>query len=151
MSVLTEPLHFSLQTHDEYMSVLEGRVEFMLDGNKILLQAGDPELFFPRRHVHSFKFFKGEPAVLKERTSAGAGSLKEDFFENLLDNDSLNFWATIRACYDGDAYLSLPGGFNLVDQVFVRVVGGFGKFMWPQKHPGMRLKNIRDLEGSGAQ
>ena len=124
------------------MEVLKGRVEFTLDGKARIVKAGDPTLFLPRRHVHSFKFFNGEPTMLKERATAGPASLKEDFFENLLDDDSLNFWATIRACYDGDCYLSLPGGFQLVDQAFVNVVGGFAKWMWPQKHPGMRQRNV---------
>ncbi|KAI1384067.1 uncharacterized protein F4822DRAFT_434014 [Hypoxylon trugodes] len=53
--------------HSEYLSVIEGRIELSLDGEKIILRAGDPAILVRRRVVHGFKGFVGERLVFRER------------------------------------------------------------------------------------
>lgn len=56
-----------LQEHAEYLSVLEGRLELTLNGETVILKAGDPEVLVPRRVVHGFSSFEGERVILRER------------------------------------------------------------------------------------
>ena len=102
--------------HDEYMQVLEGRMSFTLEGKTTVLSAGDPALKLPRGHVHSAICFKGERTTVKERTDP-AGDFKQLFFRDLLQSGKPGFWIAMRAFYDGDTYVSLPGNVKIVDQV----------------------------------
>ncbi|KAI0555629.1 hypothetical protein F4679DRAFT_590704 [Xylaria curta] len=122
-----------MQEHAEYLSVIEGRIEFTLNGEQIILNAGDPELFVPRRVVHSFKSFKGEKSILRERPDP-AGIYKALFFNDLFSTGSLGgFWHVVRASYDGDAYLALPLPFRFLDEVFLAVFGPIARLFAPSK------------------
>lgn len=57
----------AFQNHQEYLSVIEGRVEMTLDGKTTIVNAGDPEVLVPRRTVHSVKGFKGEKLIFREK------------------------------------------------------------------------------------
>lgn len=55
------------QNHDEYISVLEGRIQVFLEGKEMqILRVGDEPAFIPRRHIHSFKGFVGEKVIVRE-------------------------------------------------------------------------------------
>ena len=127
------------------MEVISGRLEFFMDGKGTILTENDPPLVIPRYHVHSFRFFKGEPATFKEKTDP-PGDFKETFFENLLDDGKLTIASTLRACYWGDTYLALPGGIKLLDQVFTLLTGPIASYFFPQKHKGMLAENIAKAE-----
>jgi mannose-6-phosphate isomerase-like protein (cupin superfamily) len=90
--------------HNEYMGVLSGRIALTLDGETTILKAGDSPLFIPRLHVHSFKFFAGEPATFTEKTNP-AGSFKEAFFEDIFEAGEPTLVTAMRAFYDGDTYV----------------------------------------------
>ncbi|KAI1402772.1 hypothetical protein F4819DRAFT_507228 [Hypoxylon fuscum] len=60
------PAHWH-KDHAEHLSVLEGRLEVTVNGDKIVLKAGDPAVFVPRRIVHSMKGFEGEKLIFRER------------------------------------------------------------------------------------
>jgi hypothetical protein len=66
----------------QYMQVLEGRIDFTLDGEAVTLTSSDPALFIPRGHTHSFKFCKGVVTRLREKINP-PGDFKEAFFEDL--------------------------------------------------------------------
>ena len=127
--------------HDEHMEVTRGRVELTAEGKTTILKAGDPKLVIPRWHVHGFSFIKGEAATLKEYTDP-PGNFKDDFFENLYDDGELNFTSLLRGCYRGDTYLSLPGGIQLLDQVFMNVAGSIVSYFYPQKNKGVAAENV---------
>lgn len=118
--------------HDEYMQVLSGRLAFTLDSESIVLTPESGVLHIPKLHVHGFKFFAGEAASFTEKTDP-PGNFKEDFFGDLFEEGQLTFASTMRASYDGDTYVETPGGFKVVDQVVMSVVGGLMKFMYPRK------------------
>lgn len=42
-------------------------MEVTLNGEKVILEAGDPAVLVPRRVVHSIQAFKGEKLVFRER------------------------------------------------------------------------------------
>lgn len=42
-------------------------MEMTLDGETVMLNAGDPSVLVARRVVHSFRSFKGERLVVRER------------------------------------------------------------------------------------
>ncbi len=47
--------------------MVEGRVEVTLNGDKVIVKAGDPAVRVPRRVVHSIRGFKGEKLIFRER------------------------------------------------------------------------------------
>lgn len=111
--------------HAEYMEVTQGRVKFSLDGKEVVLDADSGPLLIPRYAVHGFKFFKGEPTILKEFTDP-AGSFKQEFFEDLFYTgpiSNLSFLQVVRVFYDGDTYIALPGNIRILDQLFTWTVG----------------------------
>ncbi|KAF2490993.1 hypothetical protein BU16DRAFT_530568 [Lophium mytilinum] len=119
--------------HDEYMEVLRGRMTLYLEGTgSVVLAAGDERLKIPRWHVHSFAAFEGEEAVLKELTDP-SGEFKAEFFRNATQSGSMNITDALRAFWEGDAYVSLPGNIKLLDQAFIAVAGTIAKFFWPAK------------------
>lgn len=54
------------QYHDEYITVLEGRMMVTIESKITVLSAGDPTAFIPRLHIHSFEGFKGIPTAFEE-------------------------------------------------------------------------------------
>ncbi|KAK5680080.1 hypothetical protein LTS10_008030 [Elasticomyces elasticus] len=118
--------------HDEYMHVTRGRVAFSMDGKDAVLTPSDPPLFIPRLHVHGFNFFAGEAAAFTERTNP-AGDFKERFFGDIFEAGQPTFVSVMRSFYDGDTYMALPGGIQLLDEAFTTVVGGVLKWMYPRK------------------
>lgn len=120
--------------HDEYMEVLEGCIEFTLEGKVTMLRPGDAPLRIPRMQVHSFKFLKGVPTVFTEKTDP-AGDFKERFFAILLDtpDGQPTFVSALRSFYDGDTYAALPGGFKLLDQAVTLTLGAMVRFWYPVK------------------
>ncbi len=54
------------QHHDESITVLEGRLALTAEEKTTIVFAGDPAVFIPRRHVHSFRGFKGERTTFRE-------------------------------------------------------------------------------------
>ncbi|KAI0860227.1 hypothetical protein F4860DRAFT_504096 [Xylaria cubensis] len=130
--IISIPPHWHKE-HAEYLSVIEGRIEFTLNGEKIVLNAGDPDLFVPRRVVHSFKSFKGEKSILRERPDP-AGIYKALFFNDLFSTGNFGgFWHVVRASYDGDAYLALPLPFRFLDEVFLAIFGPIARLFAPPK------------------
>ncbi|KAG9239867.1 hypothetical protein BJ878DRAFT_546915 [Calycina marina] len=131
---LDTPPHWH-KNHDEHFSVLEGRLEFTLDGKEMIIKAGDPETFVPRRKVHQVKGFKGERLVFRERPDP-AGMYKALFFNDVFAYGSIgpgNIWHTLRAFYDGDAYIALPLRSQVVDQVFITLFGGLARLFVAKK------------------
>ncbi|KAF2674454.1 hypothetical protein BT63DRAFT_419746 [Microthyrium microscopicum] len=121
--------------HDEHMECLEGRASFTLgsypSSQTTILSAGDPPLLIPRYTTHSFKFFKGEAATLKESASP-AGTYKQEFFEDLFYTGSvekLGFLQVVRVFHDGDAFIALPGGIGVLDRAFTYVVGWLASWL----------------------
>ncbi|KAI0399320.1 hypothetical protein F4802DRAFT_53911 [Xylaria palmicola] len=83
--------------HTEYLSVIEGRIELTLNGDKLILKAGDPALRVPRRVVHSFSSFKGERVILRERPDP-AGLYSAMFFNDVFSTGTYGgFWHILRA------------------------------------------------------
>lgn len=122
--------------HDEYMKVLEGRITFRLDGKEVVLTPADPPFHIARLRVHGFKFFEGERTTLKESTDP-AGEFKEDFFNDIFEDGMPNFFTAMRAFYDGDTYVALPGAIKFLDQAVTIVLGGFAKWWHPRKRPAL--------------
>ncbi|KAI1370437.1 hypothetical protein F4677DRAFT_363426 [Hypoxylon crocopeplum] len=112
------------KNHAEYLVVLEGRMEVTFNGDKIILEAGDPAIFVPRRVVHSIKGFKGEKLIFRERPDP-AGMYKAMFFNDIFATGNYGgILRILRAFYDGDTYLSMPLYFQFFDEVFIMVFGG---------------------------
>lgn len=115
---------------DEHLQVLKGRVAFKVDGKDVILQPGDDELVVPRYVVHSFKFFKGEPTILREHTTP-VGVFKQEFFEDLLSTGTfseLSFFQVMRVFGDGDTFLALPGNIKMVDKMFTWTLVGISRW-----------------------
>jgi mannose-6-phosphate isomerase-like protein (cupin superfamily) len=127
--------------HDEIMEVLEGRVEFTLDGKAVILKPGDDPITIPRWHTHSFRFFKGEPSVFSERTNP-TGDFKMDFFEDLLDTGKIDMLGALRAFYNGDTYIALPFGIKAIDQVVTLGLGAVVAWLVPQKNKGLLAESV---------
>ena len=126
------------------MHVTKGRVQFTLDGKVIVLEPGMEPIKIPRYHVHSFKFFKGEPSVFVERTDP-VGEFKMDFFEDLLDTGEINLLTAFRAFYQGDTYIALPLGSRAVDQVVTWGFGAVVAWFFPQKNKGILAESVAKL------
>lgn len=66
-------MHYFLRIHhkyhDEYMRVLEGRIEITLDGQKRIVTADDGEQLIRAPLVHGLRSFKGERLVMLEQTT----------------------------------------------------------------------------------
>ncbi|KAI1084816.1 hypothetical protein F5B20DRAFT_523307 [Whalleya microplaca] len=130
--VIYVPPHWH-KTHAEYLSVLEGRVEVTVNGDKVILKAGDPALFVPRRVVHSIKGFKNEKLVIRERPDP-AGMYKAMFFNDIASTGTFgNFWHILRVFYDWETYLALPLYFQFFDEVFMTIFGGIAHLFAPRK------------------
>lgn len=74
-AVFLVPPHWH-KKHSERMTVLEGRVEVTLNGEKRTLQAGD-EVVIPPYTVHAFRGFPGERLVVRESADP-PGSYKSE-------------------------------------------------------------------------
>lgn len=48
--------------------MIEGKVKIRLNGNTVLMKAGDPAVLVPRRAVHSVRGFKGEKLIFREKS-----------------------------------------------------------------------------------
>ncbi|KAI1384397.1 uncharacterized protein F4822DRAFT_415020 [Hypoxylon trugodes] len=119
--------------HAEHLSVLEGRLEITLNGEKIILKAGDPEVLIPRRVVHGVRGFKGERLCFRERPDP-AGMYKALFFNDVFSKGKFgNIWHLLRAFYDAETYLALPLYFRFFDEVFITVFGGIAHLFAPPK------------------
>lgn len=57
------------QYHDEYMRVIEGRLEVTLEGKTFVVTPSDDQVLIPKGQAHSLKSFKGERLVFEERTA----------------------------------------------------------------------------------
>jgi mannose-6-phosphate isomerase-like protein (cupin superfamily) len=132
------------KTHDEFMHVIRGRVQFTLDGKDIVLEPGMEPIKIPRWHVHSFKFFKGEASTFVERTDP-VGEFKMEFFEDLLDTGEIDMVRAFRAFYQGDTYIALPFGIRAIDQVFTIGVGAVVTWLYPQKNKGILAESVSKL------
>ncbi|KAL5314151.1 hypothetical protein ACEPPN_018575 [Leptodophora sp. 'Broadleaf-Isolate-01'] len=127
--ILTIPNHWHRE-HDEIMEVLEGTMIFYLDGKKIIASAGDAPLLIPRGHVHGFTVKRTQPA----------GSFKALFFQDMFQQGSPGFLLAMRVFYDGDTFVSLPGGFKVLDYVFMTIVGFIAKAFVPAKPAAVKTK-----------
>ncbi|KAH8892924.1 hypothetical protein GQ53DRAFT_646362 [Thozetella sp. PMI_491] len=126
------PSHWH-KNHQEHLSVVEGRIEITLNGKTTVLKAGDPAVIVPRRAVHSIKGFKGEKLIFRERPDP-AGIYKALFFNDIFSGGKFgSLWHILRAFYDGDAYLALPLGSQLIDQAFLNIFGGIAHLFAPKK------------------
>ena len=130
--LLQIPKHWH-KHHDEFMEVIEGRMTFYLEGKgEVILSAGDPVLKIPRWYVHAFQAFPGEPVTFKEYTNP-PGDYKETFFRDFFQKPSPSFLMAMRAFYDGDTYVGLPGNLKIIDQVFMNLVGTIARAFAPAK------------------
>ncbi|KAI9162781.1 hypothetical protein HJFPF1_04373 [Paramyrothecium foliicola] len=121
------------KNHQEYLSVVEGRVEITLDGRTTIMNAGDPAVLVPRRTVHSVKGFQGERLVFREKPDP-AGIYKALFFNDVFSKGGFGgLWHTLRAFYDGDTYLALPLGSRILDEAFVTILGGLAHLFVSKK------------------
>ncbi|KAI1204741.1 uncharacterized protein F4807DRAFT_446035 [Annulohypoxylon truncatum] len=119
--------------HAEHLSVLKGRIQVTLNGDKIILKAGDPALLVPRRAVHSLKSFEGEELVFRERPEP-AGMYKAMFFNDIFSTGKFGgFWHLLRVFYDWETYLALPLYFQFFDEVFITIFGGIAHLFAPRK------------------
>jgi mannose-6-phosphate isomerase-like protein (cupin superfamily) len=119
--------------HTERMTVLEGRLEVVLEGKRIVIKAGDAPVIIPPRAVHSLRGFKGEKLVFQEQAFPG-GRYKAEFFNDLLQEGKFgNPALALRAFYDNDTYLALPFYFRFVDQVFITIAGNIARLFAPNK------------------
>lgn len=125
------------KNHDEYMEILEGEIEFVLDGNAVLLKAGDSPLHIPKLHVHSFKFIKGIKTTFTEKTDP-VGDFKEAFFKGVMGtaDGKPNLLSVMRSFYEGDCFISLPGGFKAVDENFTWSLHLIAKYLLPKSLTG---------------
>ncbi|KAI1244676.1 hypothetical protein MGN70_014553 [Eutypa lata] len=55
------------ENHAEHISIVQGRMEVTINGDKVILKAGDPTVLVPRRVVHSIKGFPDEKLIFRER------------------------------------------------------------------------------------
>jgi len=135
--------------HDEHMRVLTGHITFRANGKQVTLSKHDGVLVIPRLHVHGFKFAEGEPTVLMEKTDP-PGDFKEDFFSNAFDtvDGRPTFVSMMRAMYEGDTYVALPGGFKVVEEGWTMLVGSVVKWMYPRTRPAIPSVSM-PAEGSG--
>ncbi|KAI1324473.1 hypothetical protein F5Y16DRAFT_402321 [Xylariaceae sp. FL0255] len=130
--ILPIPPHW-FKHHAGHLSVVEGRAEFTLNGEKVILKPGDPPVFVARRVVHSFRSFPGEPVILRERPDP-AGLYKALFFNDVFSKGQLgSFWHLLRAFYDGDSYIALPLNSRILDQAFISVFGALAHLFAPRK------------------
>ncbi|KAK7713657.1 hypothetical protein SLS63_012039 [Diaporthe eres] len=65
---LNVPSHWH-KYHDEYMRVIEGRLEVTLEGKTFVVTPSDGQVKIPKGQAHSLKSFKGERMVFEERTA----------------------------------------------------------------------------------
>lgn len=98
------------------MEVLSGKMKFFVDGREIIASAGDSPITIPRGTVHGFTVIKGEPVSFTEKTLP-SGMFKALFFQDLFQAGAPGPATALRAFYEGDTYIALPGRFKIVDQV----------------------------------
>lgn len=126
------PSHWH-KNHTERMTVIEGRLEVVLDGKKMIVKAGDAPVVIPARAVHSLRGFKGEKLVFQEQAFPG-GPYKAEFFNDLLQEGKFgNPVLALRAFYDNDTYLALPLYFRVFDEIFITIFGGLARLFAPKK------------------
>ncbi|KAI1409704.1 hypothetical protein F5Y13DRAFT_169300 [Hypoxylon sp. FL1857] len=129
---LNIPPHWH-KDHAEHLSVLEGRMEITLNGDKFVLKAGDPAVLVPRRAPHSIKGFIGERLVFRERPDP-AGMYKAMFFNDVFSTGKFgNFWHLLRAFYDAETYVALPFYFQFFDEAFITIFGGIAHLFAPPR------------------
>lgn len=129
------------QNHDEIMEVLEGRMKFLIDGNSVIVSAGDPPLIIPKGHVHGFMAFKGERVTIKESTRP-SGDFKALFFQDMFQLSTMpSFPLALRVFSDWDTYISLPGGFKLLEYWFITIAGFIARPFVPGKPTGLKRKD----------
>lgn len=118
--------------HDEHMTVLQGRVEFFMDGRSYVRGPGDPMLVIPRRHVQGFRCFRGEAARIQERTNpVDEGIAKDEFFEDMLSDGTMSMSSAFRAAYAGDTVLALTG-VKVVDEALRIALGSLFTWWYPR-------------------
>ncbi|KAH7010741.1 hypothetical protein B0J12DRAFT_751381 [Macrophomina phaseolina] len=134
-SVLFEnPPHWH-EHHTEHITILEGSALVTVEGKTSRVHSGDPECVVPATQVHSIKSIRGEKMVLRESPEP-AGLYKAQFFHDFFSSGTYpGFWHALRAFYNGDTYIALPGNIKLLDKAFILVFGGIAKlFITPKKH-----------------
>lgn len=62
---MSVPLHWH-KKHTERMTVLEGRVQATVGGEKRILKAGDETVVIPPYVVHALQSFPGERLIMRE-------------------------------------------------------------------------------------
>jgi len=124
---------------DEVMEMRVGRMKFTIDGKENILSAGDPPFLISHGQVHSIKVFKRERAILREKTLP-SGDYKALFFHDFYQDGPPTFAMTMRAFYDGDTYVPLPGNIKLLDELFTTIVGFVSKAFVPAKLRAVKRK-----------
>ncbi|KAI0176966.1 hypothetical protein BJ166DRAFT_11350 [Pestalotiopsis sp. NC0098] len=113
--------------HAEYLNVLEGRMEVTLNGEKVIVKAGDPPILVARRVVHSIKSFEGERLVFREKPDPG-GLHKALFFNDVFQTGRFgSIPHLLRAFLDGDSYLALPFNIQALDEIFIMIFGNMSR------------------------
>jgi len=135
--------------HDETLEVLCGRMKFHIAGKEFVGSADDGPMTVPRGCVHGFTAIKGEKVTMKEMTNHPSGDFKVLFFQDLFQEGNPSFFMVMRAFYDGDGYLSLPGNIKLLDELFITIVGFLSKAFVPVKPTVVKRKgDEREASGS---
>lgn len=105
--------------------IVEGSLEFTVEGKKSILRQGD-SMVVPAGKIHGFSSLPGKEFVLKEATNP-TGDFKEHFFLDVLEHGSpVSFWRAVRAAWDGDLYPAIPMPWWLGRRFFDQAVS-----LWP--------------------
>lgn len=93
-------------------------MEVTINGDKVILKAGDPAVLVPRRVVHSIKGFPDEKLIFRERPDPAGSNFYCRFFNDVFSTGEFgDFWHILRAFYDGDSCLALPLYFRFFDEL----------------------------------
>lgn len=65
------------QNHDEWIEVLEGELDIMIEHDHVRVRAGDDAKHIPRGRMHAMKGIKGVALHIRERTDP-VGRFKEE-------------------------------------------------------------------------
>ncbi|KAF8153187.1 hypothetical protein B0H34DRAFT_95874 [Crassisporium funariophilum] len=119
------PAHWH-ETHDEYIRVVQGRLEVSIGTETRVYVPSDGEAHIPKGTVHSFRCFQREECIFDERGDPMDGE-KELFFRNTLarNRPPSNFFEIMLICYYGDTRPAFPGHIQWLEKLFVTIFGGY--------------------------
>ncbi|KAF8893020.1 hypothetical protein BD779DRAFT_1508385 [Infundibulicybe gibba] len=122
---LVVPLHWH-ETHDEYIHVLEGRLEITLGSHIKSYDHHDGPVCIRKGVVHGLRSARGVRCVFEEKTEP-MDEHKEIFFRNLVRSgkQATNVFEAMQVFYHGDTRPAFPIHIMWLEKMFVSVVGNF--------------------------